>query len=349
MAAAPGDTEMEALFLKSCYDAQGEKVSQIKEAANEGNATHEMVVAEVQKLLRIEAQYEQTTGLKISGSPLPPPLPAPPADCRPSSQTLPGELAESYERHAAYLAMVRARDAAESGSVPAKMLQEAASLVEEIAGEYKRMTGEDIESLRGAGGAGAAAPLVSVPVTPGARSPALFLDIYPTGSKGLGLPMCVVSKLRAQAEGRDPADSGFDLPTPMHVVIPPHKTVRVRLGIRATVRSAITYLNAATGRWEGLISAARRVPYWLAPRSSISKTPLILANSMGVVDAGYNGELQAALHNTSDEEYEVRQLDRLIQIVSGDLTPFYKVTIRGHTERPEATARGEGGFGSTGK
>ena len=68
-----------------------------------------------------------------------------------------------------------------------------------------------------------------------------------------------------------------------------------------------------------------------------------------MVDAGYNGELMVAMHNTSDTPYTVRQLDRLVQIVAGDLTPFYRITIRGYYERPDRTARGEGGYGSTGK
>jgi dUTP pyrophosphatase len=188
-----------------------------------------------------------------------------------------------------------------------------------------------------------------VPVGADAPSSALFLDLYPTGSEGNGLPVCVSARLSELMEKRDPTDSGVDLLTPAQVVIPAHTTVRIKLGMRATVRSTMTFYNYVRTRREALLSASRRVPYWLAPRSSISKTPLILANSMGVVDAGYNGELMAAMHNTSDEPYVVKQLDRLIQIVSGDLTPFYRITIREPNDRPDKTTRGEGGFGSTGK
>lgn len=176
----------------------------------------------------------------------------------------------------------------------------------------------------------------------------LLLDIYPTGSCKAGLPMCVATNLNEQVAGRDPADSGFDLPTPMEVTIPPHKTVLVKLGVTATVRSAITY-QTPSGTWMADTVSAKRLSFWMPPRSSISKTPLILHNHIGVIDTGYNGELQAALHNTSDEPYKVHQLQRLVQIVSGDLTPFYKITIHSHTEKPEATRRGTGGFGSTGQ
>lgn len=179
-------------------------------------------------------------------------------------------------------------------------------------------------------------------------SSVLLLDIYPIGSCSAGLPMCAVTKLNKQVTGRDPTDSGFDLPTPLAAMVPPHKTVRVKLGVTATVRRAITY-RAPDGEWKTDERSAVRLPFWMPPRSSISKTPLILHNHIGVIDAGYNGELQAALYNTSDEPYEVQQLQRLVQIVSGDLTPFYKVTIHSHKEKPAATRRGSGGFGSTGQ
>jgi len=188
-------------------------------------------------------------------------------------------------------------------------------------------------------------PVASAKVPP---SSVLLLDIYPTGSCRAGLPMCVVTNLKEHVSERDRADSGFDLPMPMAVTIPPHETVLVKLGVTATVRRVITY-QAPDGEWKMEEQSARRLPFWMAPRSSISKTPLILHNNIGVIDAGYNGEIQAALHNTSDEPYEVKQLQRLVQIVSGDLTPFYKVTIHYHTEKQKATRRGSGGFGSTGQ
>ena len=39
--------------------------------------------------------------------------------------------------------------------------------------------------------------------------------------------------------------------------------------------------------------------YMLVPRSSISKTPLRMANSIGIIDAGYRGEIMAAVDNIS--------------------------------------------------
>ena len=46
-------------------------------------------------------------------------------------------------------------------------------------------------------------------------------------------------------------------------------------------------------------------PYFLMPRSSISKTPLRLCNSVGLIDAGYRGEIMAAVDNIKQEDYTI--------------------------------------------
>ena len=87
--------------------------------------------------------------------------------------------------------------------------------------------------------------------------------------------------------------------------------------------------------------------YWMLPRSSISKTPLRLANSVGLIDAGYRGTLIAAVDNCGTEPYTVNSGDRLFQISTPDLLPFVDIQIV--DEIPGGvTLRGVGGFGSTG-
>ena len=54
--------------------------------------------------------------------------------------------------------------------------------------------------------------------------------------------------------------------------------------------------------------------YYLYPRSSISKTTLRLSNSVGIIDAGYRGNLMAVVDNISDEPYQVQKGQRLFQI-----------------------------------
>jgi len=86
-------------------------------------------------------------------------------------------------------------------------------------------------------------------------------------------------------------------------------------------------------------------PFWLVPRSSMSKTGLIMMNSVGVIDKGYRGELIAALLNTLDKDVRIEKGARLVQVVSRDMTSFSKVML---VDVLPESIRGEGGFGSTG-
>ena len=86
-------------------------------------------------------------------------------------------------------------------------------------------------------------------------------------------------------------------------------------------------------------------PYLLMPRSSIAKTPLRLSNSIGLIDAGYRGEIMAAVDNIKLEPYTVEEKQRLFQLVAMDGSPIQFQLVDELTETP----RGTGGFGSTGK
>jgi dUTP pyrophosphatase len=85
------------------------------------------------------------------------------------------------------------------------------------------------------------------------------------------------------------------------------------------------------------------------PRSSIRKTHLHLSNSVGVIDSGYRGEIQATfkkiqgISNNALDNYKVG--DRIFQlmIIPHPTIQFIEVNELSSTER------GEGGFGSTGK
>jgi dUTP pyrophosphatase len=88
------------------------------------------------------------------------------------------------------------------------------------------------------------------------------------------------------------------------------------------------------------------IAYMLVPRSSISKTGLRMANSIGIIDRGYRGNIMAAVDNFG-HAYHVKQGERLFQIISPNLAPL-KVVVLGDDEELEDTERGAGGFGSTG-
>ena len=85
--------------------------------------------------------------------------------------------------------------------------------------------------------------------------------------------------------------------------------------------------------------------YYLLPRSSISKTPLRMANSIGLIDGGYRGEIMACCDNIKNYTFTIYKGDRLFQLVGHDSSPI-KYTIKNNLAD---TTRGQGGFGSTGK
>ena len=86
--------------------------------------------------------------------------------------------------------------------------------------------------------------------------------------------------------------------------------------------------------------------YYLYPRSSIVNTPFRLANSVGIIDAGYRGHIIAALDCVSENPFEIKKGTRLVQICAPNLSP---VRLQLHDTLDEPTERGSGGFGSTGK
>ena len=84
----------------------------------------------------------------------------------------------------------------------------------------------------------------------------------------------------------------------------------------------------------------------LRPRSSIYKTGLVLSNSEGIIDSDYRGEWGAVFYNVvpSLPEYEVG--DRIVQM---EIVPNGEFIHRfGPVESLSETARGAGGYGSTG-
>jgi len=128
-------------------------------------------------------------------------------------------------------------------------------------------------------------------------------------------------------------NSGFDLLVPNSVsVVPGFKTQMVSMDVKC----------------EMLYKGDSSCGYYMFPRSSISKTPLMLANHTGVIDSGYRGNLIGAFRNTDlSSEFVVEKETRLLQICHPTLCPVYAILVE--EEELSTTERGEGGFGSTGK
>ena len=82
------------------------------------------------------------------------------------------------------------------------------------------------------------------------------------------------------------------------------------------------------------------------PRSSVTKTSLMLKNCVGVIDSGYRGEIKATFQKINNDDDIVYDLtSRICQII---IIPYPQVSFIEVDELSE-TERGSGGYGSTGK
>jgi len=99
--------------------------------------------------------------------------------------------------------------------------------------------------------------------------------------------------------------------------------------------------------------------FYMYPRSSLSKTQLRLANSVGIIDAGYRGHLigmfdvvnQSQSQNQCENQcdYIGKKFDRYVQICAPGLVPIFVELVSSKEELGSETERGVGGFGSTGR
>ena len=111
------------------------------------------------------------------------------------------------------------------------------------------------------------------------------------------------------------------------IEIPPHETRMIPTGIAISIPE---------GYWAGIYA-----------RSGLaSKQGLRPANCVGVVDADYRGEIFVALHNDSNNYRYVHNGDRIAQLVFHQCWQINEFKL---VEELDATDRGNGGFGSTGK
>ena len=136
------------------------------------------------------------------------------------------------------------------------------------------------------------------------------------------------------------ADSGFDLFVPESTIFNKlFATTFIDMGVKAELVECNFQTNILTTS-----------PFYMYPRSSISKTPLMLANHTGIIDAGYRGNLIGAfraLEFDNTDLYLVDKHTRLLQVCHPSLCPMYVVIVK--EDDLTSTTRGSGGFGSTGK
>lgn len=123
-------------------------------------------------------------------------------------------------------------------------------------------------------------------------------------------------------------DSGINLLFPEDIIIPPSA-----IGHTINFKVACQPLNFCHG-------------YDLRPRSSIGKTPLILSNSIGLIDYGYRGNLMVKVHNLSNKEVVLTKGTSLFQLSMPDLSPNWQIM---YSPILTTSKRGINGYGSTDK
>ena len=146
---------------------------------------------------------------------------------------------------------------------------------------------------------------------------------------------CVQAHNHKIMQNLDYPDAGFDLINPVRQTAVSGRVNKVEL----KVKCAATLLNGDTS------SSSVNTGYYLYPRSSISKSGIRLANSVGIIDAGYRGQLIAMVDVVYCSEYVLDAYDKMFQICAPALIPIIAEVV---DELGEKTQRGEGGFGSTG-
>ncbi len=86
----------------------------------------------------------------------------------------------------------------------------------------------------------------------------------------------------------------------------------------------------------------------LVPRSGLgARHGIVLGNLLGVIDSDYQGEIKAMLWNRGDQAYRIKPLERVCQLLLVALRPPPEFRIV--KEFTQASGRGAGGFGSTGR
>lgn len=120
-------------------------------------------------------------------------------------------------------------------------------------------------------------------------------------------------------------DAGFDLTSPVTVTVGVRGTFRIPSGIAIALPSGTV----------GLIY----------PRSGLGiKHGIVLANTVGVIDQDYRGEIILAVHNQGNKPYTIHAGDRVAQMI---VTPYLAPLVT-EVEALDDTVLGTKGLGSTG-
>ena len=171
----------------------------------------------------------------------------------------------------------------------------------------------------------------------------LKLAVNPDNNELVELYKQHVDKHNASLKSDPFPNSGFDIFVPENTVFSSEIETKM---IDMEIKTEMVFFEAAT-------NTIQTCAYMVFPRSSMSKTPLMLANHTGIIDAGYRGSLMGAFRclkipegHTCLHVYNVEKHTRLLQICHPSLCPVYVEMM--DESRLSVTSRGSGGFGSTG-
>jgi dUTP pyrophosphatase len=85
----------------------------------------------------------------------------------------------------------------------------------------------------------------------------------------------------------------------------------------------------------------------ILPRSGLGhKHGIVLGNLVGLIDSDYQGQLMVSAWNRSEVAFTIEPMERIAQLV---IVPVLQAEFQVVDEFAQASERGEGGYGSTGK
>lgn len=134
---------------------------------------------------------------------------------------------------------------------------------------------------------------------------------------------------RVAHDGDAGIDLAFNIATAAgYTVLQPNEVIEFGVGIKCAIPKG----------WVGLV----------LPRSGTGyKYEVRLANTVGVIDSNYRGEIRVKLRNCGDKDWEIGDFDYICQMV---IVPHYKVYDNMEfVDDLDKTNRGEDGFGSSDK
>lgn len=122
------------------------------------------------------------------------------------------------------------------------------------------------------------------------------------------------------------------------------------MDLRACLETAVTVAPGETVIVPSGIAIAIHDPSLvaiLAPRSGLGiKHGIVLANTVGVIDSDYQGEIKVGIRNQGQQPYTIQPAERICQML---FMPVVQASLRVVEQFSEESSRGAGGFGHTGR